>query len=55
MGRVGPNRQHAISRKPTALIDLVRLLARQAAREWAAEQPKGNSPKPRRPSSQEPS
>ena len=48
MGRVGPNRQHAISRKPTALIDLVRLLARQAAREWAAQQPKANSPKPRR-------
>ena len=53
MGRAGPNRQHAVSRKPTALIDLVRLLARQAAREWAAQQPKANSPKPRPPSWQE--
>jgi hypothetical protein len=42
MGRVGQNRQGAINRKPTALIEIVRLLARQAAREWTERLPKAD-------------
>lgn len=34
MGRIGPNRQNAASREQPLLIEIVRLLARQAVREW---------------------
>ena len=46
MGHVGPNRQDAVSRKPTALIEIVRLLARQAARELAERQPENDNDAP---------
>jgi hypothetical protein len=39
MGHVGPNRQDAISRETTALIEIVRLLARKAASEWTKRRP----------------
>ena len=45
MGHVGPNRQDADSRKPTALIEIVRLLARQAAR-VAERQPENDNDAP---------
>jgi len=35
VGRIGPNRQNASSRELTPLIEIARLLAQQAAREWA--------------------
>jgi hypothetical protein len=34
MERIRPNRRNIASREPTALIGIVRLIARQAAREW---------------------
>jgi hypothetical protein len=35
MGRLGPNRQNSTSRELAPLIEIARLLARQAARECA--------------------
>ena len=35
MDRVRQKRPNTANREPTAVVDLVRLLARQAAREWA--------------------
>ena len=55
MGRVGKNRQEAINRKPTVLIEIVRLLARQAAREWTERLPEADHSAPAHPRSEKPS
>ena len=49
------NRQEAINRKPTALIEIVRLLARQAAREWTERLPEADHSAPAHPRSEKPS
>ena len=48
MARVRSNTEKADSVPSAALIEIARLLARQAAREWAEQQPEAISRKPPR-------
>jgi hypothetical protein len=45
MERIHPDSQDAARREPISLIGIVRLLARQAAREWAEQQSGGDCPR----------